>query len=120
MHHFVFIGQNSNDPAPALVTSRSGGGPRRACEDNSPRVGRLAKPDFTWEAHHHQRVGRGSVSPIHEAHEPSDPLIISVHAAWDVGGGGACTEMNGSNGARLIWYPGENVRIVPAPGNNCL
>ena len=77
-------------PRPTPVTSRSGG-PRRACEDNSPRVGRLAELDFTWEVNP-QRVGRESVSATHEAHEPFDQ-IISVHAAWDVGGGGTCTEM---------------------------
>ena len=38
------------------------------------------------------RVGRERVSAIHEAHEPFDQMI-SVHAAWDVGGGGACTEI---------------------------
>jgi hypothetical protein len=46
--------------------------------------------DFTWEVHH-QRVGRESVSAIHEVHEPSHQ-IIPVHAACDVGGGGVCTE----------------------------
>ena len=38
------------------------------------------------------------MSATHEAHEPFDG-ILSVHAAWDVGGGGACFERIPSNGA---------------------
>ena len=32
------------------------------------------------------------MSAIHEDHEPFDE-DISVHAAWDVGGGGACSNV---------------------------
>ena len=59
------------------------------------------------------------MSATHEVHEPFVE-ILSVHAAWDVGGGGACTERISTNGARFIWHPGENVKTVSAPGNNFL
>ena len=59
------------------------------------------------------------MSAIHEVHEPFDE-DISVHAAWDVGGGDACPEMISWNGSRFIWHPGENVNTVSAPGNNFL
>ena len=74
--------------------------------------------DFTWEVHH-QRVGRESVSATHEVHEPFGE-IISVHAAWGVGGGGACSEMISPTGSRFIWHPGENVKTDSGPGNNFL
>ena len=84
----------------------------------SARRDRLAELDFTWEVHH-QRVGRESVSAIHEDYEPFDE-DISVHAAWDVGGGGACTKRTRRDGSRFISHPGENVNTVSAPGNNFL
>ena len=59
------------------------------------------------------------MSATHEVHEPFGE-IISVHAAWDVGGGGACSEMISPNGARFISHPGENVKTASAPGNNFL
>ena len=64
-------------------------------------------------------MGRESVSAIHEAHEPFGE-DISVHAAWVVGGGGACSEMTSPNAPRFISHPGENVNTVSAPGNNFL
>ena len=67
--------------------------------------------DFTWELHH-QRMGRESVSVIHEVHEPFDEMF-SVHAAWDVGEGGACTENISPNGARFIWHPNETLKSTP-------
>ena len=38
-----------------------------------------------------------------------------MHAAWDVGGGGACFEKTSPNGSRFISHPGENVknRLTP-------
>ena len=66
-------------------------------------------------------MGREGVSAIHEVHEPFGK-IISLHAAsWDVGGGGACTEMLLSSGSRFILHPeGENVKTDSTPGNNFL
>ena len=57
------------------------------------------------------------MSSIHEVHEPFSEILL-VHAAWDVGGGGACIERISLNGSRFISHPGENVKIDSAPGNN--
>ena len=49
------------------------------------------------------------MSAIHEDYEPFDE-DLPVHAAWDVGGGGTCTERSSSNGSRFIWHPGETLK----------
>ena len=87
-----------------------------ACDEHArttlrASVDSLVVLDFTWAAHH-QRMGRESVSAIHKVHEPFGETL-SVHAAWDVGGGGACSERIPPNGSRFISYPGETLKPTP-------
>ena len=126
-----WLSLNSSNPSPSyLAIGRDTPGPNsRYLSKWRPATsvrGQLSARRSTRRARFHLLGGASSAGGTREreynpreAHEPFDPFI-SVHAAWDVGGGGACTKRTRSNSSRFISHPGENVKTVSAPGNNFL